>query len=158
MILPESSVFCLNKYLLSQRDWVSARSYPHHHQKLFPTDTPNSSWPIFFFFFYLIMNFQQKTLWSTKEEPFVMNSQNNSLIHQKALSSAVINSRIAALLFLSLIFISLMSSAPSDSQGRAIASCITSSLFALANPLISKLLSCSQSNIFVLALDLQMNR
>lgn len=94
-----------------------------------------------------------KVPWSTKEGPFVMNSQNNSLIHQKALSSSLINSSIAALFFLYLIFISLMSSASSDSQGReiykqAIASCITSSLFVLTNPLISKLLCCSQSNIF----------
>lgn len=151
MILPESPVFSLNKYILSQRDWVSARSYPHHDQKLFPTDRPSISWPTFSF--YLNTNFQQKVLWSTKEEPFVMNSQNNSLIHQKVLSSSAINSSIAVLFFLYLIFIFLMSSASSDSQCReiykeGIALCITSPLFALANPLISKLLCCNQSNIF----------
>lgn len=59
MILPESSVFSLNKYILFQRDWVAAKSYSHHDQKLFPTDKPSISWPTFFFL-YPDMNFQQK--------------------------------------------------------------------------------------------------
>lgn len=61
-----------------------------------------------------------KVLWSTKEKPFVMNSQNNSLIHQKALSTSVINSSVTVLFFLYLVFISPMSSASSDSQGKEI--------------------------------------
>lgn len=49
MILPEGSDFCLNKRILSQRDWVSARPYPHHDQKLFPTDKLSIGWPTFFY-------------------------------------------------------------------------------------------------------------
>lgn len=156
MILPESPLFCWNKYLF-QRDWVSARSYPHHNQKLL-TD-PASAGQLFFLSEYELPT---KIPWSAKEGPFVMNSQNNRPIHQKALSSSVINSSIAVLFLLYLIFISLLSSASTDSQGReiykeAVASCISSPLSALANPLISKLLCCNQSNIFSLALGLQRN-
>lgn len=105
------------------------------------------------FFMYLNMNFQQKVPLSTKEGLFVMNSQNNSLIHQKVLNGSATYSSTAMLFFLYLIFISQMSSASSDSQSReiykeGIAFYIPSPLSALANPLISKLLSCNQSNIF----------
>lgn len=100
------------------------------------------------------MNSQQKVPLSTKEGLFVMNSQNNSLIHQEVLNSSAIYSSTAMLFFLYLIFISQMSSASSDSQSREIyqegtAFYIPSSLSGLANPLISKLLACNQSSIFV---------
>lgn len=100
------------------------------------------------------MNFQQKVPLSTKEGLFVMNSQNNSLIHQEAVNSSAIYSSVAMLFFLYLIFISQMSSASSDSKSReiykeGIAFYIPGLLSALANLLISKLLSYNHSNIFV---------
>lgn len=106
-----------------------------------------------FFFMYLNMNFQPKVPLSTKEGLFVMNSQNNSLIYQEVLNGSATYSSTPMLFFLYLIFISQMSSASSDSQSReiykeGISFYIPSPLSALANPLISKLLSCNQSNIF----------
>lgn len=96
------------------------------------------------------MNFPQNVPLSTKERFFVMNSQNNSLIHQEALNSSAIYSSTA----MYLIFISQTHSASSDTQNRenyeeGTAFCIPSPLSALANSLISKRLSCNQTNIFL---------
>jgi len=107
-----------------------------------------------FFLLYPNLNFQQKVPLSTKEGLFVINSLYNSLIHQEVLHSSATYSSTAMLFFLYLIFISQMSLASSDSQSReiykeGIAFCIPSSLSDLANPLISKPLSCNQSNIFL---------
>lgn len=101
------------------------------------------------------MNFPQKVPLSRKERGFfVMNSQNNSLIHQEVLNSSAIYSSTVMLFFLYLIFISQTRSASSDTQNRenykeGIAFYIPCPLSALASSLILKPLSCNQTNIFL---------